>query len=150
MKTIKLFATISLLILAPLMMTSSTFAQAAKTKTFTYYVNVHLSVQQSYTERYLIEIWDQYGFRVLASKTSVPGQHVYVFQETVPVSVTSFTRVARIFFLPSSSTDNIALRANPDVISVLYPGNWYFNLYPIGIPQQGGKTTIYRQKNDNR
>jgi hypothetical protein len=131
MKKIKIIATISLLIMATVMISSSTFAQKSKTKTFMYYVNVHLSSQQLNGEQYRIEIWSQYGWRVLEPKTSRPGQHIYVFQETVPVSVTGFNRIARIIFSPNNSRGGRVLMANEDVKSVLNPGNYYFNLYPV-------------------
>jgi hypothetical protein len=133
MKKIKIIATISLFILATVMISSSTFAQKSKTKTFMYYVNVHLTTQQLYGEQYRIEIWDQYGWRVLAPKTSRPGEHIYVFQETVPLSVTGFNRVARLISLPNDSRGGQVLWANPDVKSVLNPGNYYFNLYPVTL-----------------
>jgi hypothetical protein len=138
MKKIKLIATISLLILATVMISSSTFAQKQKTKTFTYYVNVHFpkqSIQQLYSEPYRIEIWDQYGFRVLAPQTSRPGEHIYVFKETVPISVTGFNRVARFIFSPNWQGGSLVLWANPDTKSVLYPGNYFFNLYPVPMEQ---------------
>jgi hypothetical protein len=131
MKKIKLIATLSLLIAATVMISSSAFAQKSKTKTFMYYVNVHLSTQQLNGEQYRIEIWDQFGWRVLAPKTSRPGEHIYVFQETVPLSVTGFNRVARLISLPNNSRGSQVLWANPDVKSVLNPGNYYFNLYPV-------------------
>jgi hypothetical protein len=131
MKKIKLIATLSLLILATVMISSSSFAQKPKMKTFMYYVNIHLSQQQLNSEQYRIEIWDQYGWRVLAPKASRSGEHIYVFQETVPISVTGFNRVARLISLPNSSDGGHLLWANPDVKSVLNSGNYYFNLYPI-------------------
>ena len=133
MKKIRLIATISLFVLAAVIICSSTFAQKPGMKTFMYYVNVHLSAQQLDGVQYRIEIWDQFGSRVLAPQTSRPGEHIYVFQETVPSSVTGFVRIARVIFLPNRSGDSPSLWANPDAKSVLNPGNYFFNLYPVII-----------------
>jgi len=135
MKKIKLIATISLFILATVIISSFTFAQNPKMKTLTYYVNVNLSQQDSYVQHYRIEIWDQYGWRVLAPQASVPGKHIYVFQETVPASVPAFNRVARFIYIPVYSSGGQVLwpdpHVKPDVKSTLYRGNYSFNLYPM-------------------
>jgi len=150
MKKIKLIATISLLILATTLISSLTFAQSTKMKTLKYYVNVNLSLQDSYDQKYRIEIWDQYGWRVLAPQASVPGKHMYVFQETVPVSAPAFNRVARFIYIPVYSSVGQVLwpdpHVKPDVKSTLYRGNYSFSLYPMERNSSSGRNQKIEQQ----
>jgi len=130
MKTIKIIAAISFFVLVIISFSAASFAQTNNTKSFMYYVNIHLAAKQQVGVQYRIEIMDQYGWRVLPPKNSLPGEHMYVFQETVPSSVTGFRRVAHIIILGKDPAAHYVFRTLSDKRNVSAPGNYYFNFYP--------------------